>query len=463
MADLSIAHRAALAQLLGNVPDGTLTQLALLAAGMAGTRARDLEEMLDAERLDRVRRGRAFAPLIPLFRPRADGVASMTFPARVLGRVWKIASQGEADFLPILDDQEERSIGRATQVSARLCVAAAAAVRDQPDAVWPVAWSEAQVREKGLTDLACSFDLGLLAHRAMPSLKAWVGRPSEDQLAELRLLVRDAAAIAPDGTQRLLDILFANLADAALVLRLVSHSSSAAGREVFLAESELAVFVERLIGAVEDRVATIARWRPADVKDVVGPLQEILTWSAGVLTELDMTIEMRAGGVWGKQVRDARIRINEKLSRLLGSVEGAVDKALPTIRMQTSGRMTRRVPRLDVAVDDEAVQAATAALALLRAVRTTAGVFGCEQQRWSVLEALKESLSAYADAGLEAINAGDWPDETLALNMIGTAAGFLELIEATDAARTVRRRAVVAGTPPTFKPLNLPVRPFQAA
>lgn len=463
MADLSVAHRAALAQLLGNVPDGTLNQLALLAAGMGGSRARGLEEMLDAERLDRVRRARAFAPLLPLFRARPDGVASMVFPAGVMSRVWGIARRGEAEFLSILDDDDERNIGRVHLVCGRICVAAAAAVRDQADTVWPAAWSEPDVREKGLTDLACSFDLGLLAHRALPSLKAWVGRPTADQLADLRLLVRDAAEIAPDGAQRMLEILFANLADAALVLRLVSHSSSAAGREVFLAESELAVFVERLIGAVEDRVARISGWRPADVKDVVGPLREILAWSAGVLTELDMTIEMRPGGVWGKQVRDARIRINEKLSRLLGSVEGAVDKALPTIRAQTSGRMTRLVPRLDVPVSDEAVQAATAALALLRAVRTTAGVFGCEQQRWSVLEALKESLSAYADAGLETINAGDWPDETLALKMIGTAAGFLELIEASDAARTVRRRAAVAGTPPTFKPLNLPTRPSQAA
>lgn len=448
MAGLSVAHRAALAQILENVPDRALRQLVLAAGAMTGERARDLEIMLADETRDRARRARAFGPLIPLFRPRADGVASTTFPAGVMPRLWKIASARERDLLDVLDIDDDRQTARINTVCGRVCIAAAAAARDETDLVWPADWSDPPDREEGLAELARCFDLGPLAHRGLRFLETWVGRPDGDALAELRLLMRDAAAVAPDGAQRMLEILFGHLNDAALVLRLVVHSSSAAGREAFLAESEFAVFVERLIAAVEDRVKVISTWRPADMKNVVGPLHDTVAWVASTLTELDLTIELRPGGVWGKQVRDARVRTNEKLSRLLAGVEAALDKAQPMTRVHTAGRMSRVAPKLDERVSPQALETATAALALVRAVRSAAGVFGCELQRWTLMEALKDRLITWADEALEALNAGDWPDEAIALELIGMTAGFLELIEAPDAARTVRRRAAVAGTPP---------------
>ena len=67
-------------------------------------------------------------------------------------------------------------------------------------------------------------------------------------------------------------------------------------------------------------------------------LRDDIAWCATVLSELDMTIQMQPGGVWGKQARDARMRVNAALHKLLSKAEATVEKALPTEKVQGSGR-----------------------------------------------------------------------------------------------------------------------------
>ena len=445
MAALSVVHRAALAQLVDAVPDGALRQLTLMVAGMSGERARGLETVLDEAALDRARRARAMAALTPLFRPRSDGVAAMTFPAGVLTRLWRIASQGQTAFLPLLDDDDDRQLPRISALSVRIFQAAAAAVRDQPDAVWPRGKGDPAAREAALVELAHCCDLGALLQRALPSLQAWVGRPGADQLAELRLLIRDSASMAPDGAKRLLDVLFAHLDDAALILRLVVHASGAAQHESFLRESELAVFVERLLDAIEVRLVRTTRFQPDQPLD---GLTADLQWMAETLTELDTTLNLQPDSVWGRRTHDARRRVSDKLTVLLNGVEKSVDRALPMERVRTAGRMTRAAPDLGAPLDPAVRANAERAMALVAALRHLAGPFACEARRWELVEALKARLVDYADLTLEEINAGDVADEPAALDRVNLTARFLMQIEARPEARAVRRRVAVAGEPP---------------
>jgi hypothetical protein len=432
------------------VPDRTLRQLTLAVAGMPGDKARDLELMLAGEGVDRLRRARGFAALSPLFHTRPDGVEAMTFPAAVLPRLWKIAAAREPDLLAMLDGDDERLAGRTAVVCGRLYASAAAAVRDQPDAIWPSNLGDAATRAKGLDDLARCCDFGGLVHRALPSLKTWVARPDVDQISELRLLVRDASAMTVDGAQRFLDILFAHLADAALVLRLVVNTSNAAAREAFLSGSDLATFVDRLIAGVEARALRVSAFKAGDRGDL---FHADLSWCADVLQELDATVELDRGGAWGKRLRDARVRIGKRLGELLSSVPRVVDKTMPMQKVQTAGRMTRTAPRLDVAIDPAMVQDATEALAIVALVRSLASPFGCEAQRSGLVQTLAVQLGDYADLIIEEVNAGDAPGEALALSRAAMAARFLEQIGATTEARAVRRRAAVAGAPASLKRL----------
>jgi hypothetical protein len=443
MAELSVAHRAALAQIVAACPERALAQLAPAVATLPGARAAALSLMIEEEARDRRRRAAAFRPLLPLFQARADGVPGLSFPAGVLPRVWQIASLKEPALLPHLD----REGAEAAAVADRICLAAAAAVRDQADLVWPVGIDPAG-RDKGLEALAGAFDLAHLARRALPSLPAWIGRPDGDQIAELRLLMRDSAAISPDGAQQMLEMLFAHVGDAALILRVVTQTSGVAGREAFLSESEMAVFVDRLIGAVHARVARIAGFQPSAGMAALTRLKDDIAWCSGVLGELDVTVQVRPNSVWGKDACDARVKVAAQVSGLLRMVDKAIDRVLPTTRLQLAGRMTRQVPRLDAPVAGEAVEAATVLLALTGAIRSAAGQFGCEADRAKLVAALTERLSAHADQALELVNAGDVQDEPHALALIELVASFLTLIQADDAARTVRRRAAVAGSNP---------------
>lgn len=443
MGELSVAHRAVLAQMLERVSDRVLKTLAMAVGQMQGERARALSEMLAEESTDRQRRAVAFAPLLPMFRPRPDGVASLTFPAAVLPRLWKAAAARAPLMLTELDDirlrEEDPTV---VAVANRLCVAAAGVIRDQPDLIWPPEGWDSDAREKGLHDLAAAFDLAILARRGLTALPALITRPTETQLAELRLMIRDGADVAQDGGPRLLEILFAHLGEAALVLRLVIHSSRAASKEGVLSESEMAVFVDRLITEVEARVARIAAFRPAGTGNLgeVGIKADML-WCGQTLAELDSTLQLDPDGAWGRSAREARIRINRTLSATLKSSEKAVEKILPTHRVQTAGRMTREAAALDRSPSADEIEMARVMLTMVGAMRTSAQVFGCETLRHQLVQSMIQRMTDYVDLVVEAVKAGEAADNRAALNLVETLAECLLLIDATDAAKTARRRA----------------------
>lgn len=442
MAGLSVAHRVALTALLARCPEVALRAVSAAVAPMGGGRAAELRMFIGEETRDRLRRAKVLAPLIPMFRARADGVAAMTFPSHVLPRLWRAASEREPDLLPHLDRDEPSAIA----VADRFCQAAARVVRDQPDLVWLPGGDESG-RQAGLADLAACLDLAHLVRRGLPSLEVWLKRPDGDQIAELRLLLKDCAGVHVDGAQRVLEMLFAYLDDAVLILRIVIQTSLAAGREGFLSESELAGFVDRLIAGVDVRARKIEAFKPGADLDRVETVIADLNWCAGVLGELDVTLTLNPQSVWGKSVRDARVAIARRLSGLLRAADKAVDEALPLERVQIAGRMTRKAPRLSAPVEGPTADAALSLLKLVGSVRGPASTFGCEADRKTLVNALTDRLSDHADQTLRMINDGEAEDEAHALELVELVAVCLDHIDAVEPARTVRRRAAVAGAP----------------
>ncbi len=442
MAGLSVAHRVALTALLARCPEPALRAVAAAVAPMAGGRAAELRMILAEETLDRPRRARVLGPIAPMFRPRADGIAALTFPSHVLPRLWRAAREGEPNLLPHLDGDDPS----AAAVADRFCLAAAAAVRDNPDLVWPPEGDEA-ARRTGLADLAACLDLAHLARRGLPSLETWLKRPDGDQIAELRILLKDCAEVHADGAQRVLEILFAHLDDAVLILRILTQTSLAAGREGFLSASELAGFVDRLIAGVDVHARRIEAFKPGADLARVGPVIADLNWCAGVLGELDVTLTLDPRSVWGRSARDARVAIARRLSSMFRAADKAVDEALPLERVQIAGRMTRKAPRLSAPLDGPKVDAALSLLKLVGSSRGPASTFGCEADRKTLVESLVDRLSDHADQTLRMINDGEADDETHALGLVELAALCLDHIDADDPARTVRRRAAVAGAP----------------
>ncbi|MEY4555567.1 MAG: hypothetical protein RL093_686 [Pseudomonadota bacterium] len=442
MAGLSVAHRVALTALLARCPEDALRAVSAAVAPMAGGRAAELRMLIGEETRDRLRRAKVLAPLLPMFRARADGVVAMTFPSSVLPRLWRAASEREPDLLIHLDPDDPSAMA----VADRFCQAAAVVVRDQAGLVWPPD-SDETARQAGLADLGACLDLAHLVRRGLPSLEVWLKRPDGDQIAELRLLLKDCADVHVDGAQRVLEMLFAHLDDAVLILRIVTQTSLAAGREGFLSESELAGFVDRLIASVDVRARKIEAFKPGADLDRVDTVIADLNWCAGVLGELDVTLTLNPQSVWGKSVRDARVTIAKRLSGLLRAADKAVDEALPLERVQIAGRMTRKAPQLSAPVEGPTVEAAVSLLKLVGSARGPASTYGCEADRKTLVDALTARLSDYADQTLRMINEGEAEDEAHALGLVELSALCLDHIDAAEPARTVRRRAAVAGAP----------------
>lgn len=443
MPGLSVAHKMALGALIERCSDVTLKTLSKAVGLMGGDKADELKRMLAAETLDRVRRAYVLAPLAPMFRSRTDGVEALIFPSALLPRLWKAASAREPQMLVRLDKDGPEAVA----VADRICAAAAALVRDRPDEIWPPEIAGVIPREDALPELAACLDLAHLVRRALPSLDVWLKRPDADQVAALRVLIKDCAQVSEDGAERLMEILFAHLDDAVLILRILTQTSGAAERESFLCESELAGFVERLIVGIDERAARVAAFKPGPDLARAKAVNADLGWCANVLAELDVTLSLQPDSDWGRSVRNARQTIARQMNALLRAADRAAAEALPTERVQLSGRMTRQAPRLDAPTTGEGVEAARILLRLVGAARGPAAVFGVEAARAQLVEMLTERLAAWADEALTAVNDGEAPDEDNALALVEIAARSLDLIESKDAARAVRRRAAVAGAP----------------
>ena len=442
MAGLSSAHRTALSALLARCPDVALRAVSASVASAAGSQAAEMRALIGEEFRDRERCERVLKPLVPMFRARADGIVAMTFPPHILPRLWRAASAREPALLQHLEGDEPA----ATMVADRLCRAAASAVRDQPDLIWPPGGDEA-ARQKGLDDLTACLDLAHLARRGLPSLEIWVKRPDGDQIAALRLLFRDCADARVDGAPRVLEMLFAQLPDAVLILRIVALASLAAGQDSLLGESEMSGFVDRLIAGVDLRARRIKAFKPgADLAQVDAVIADF-NWCAGVLGELDVTLSLDPGSAWGKSVRDARGTIAGRMSSLLRAADKAVNLALPMEQVKIGRLMNRAVPRLSTRVDGPSVEAALSLLSLVGSARGPASTFGCEADRKTLVSALGDRLLDYADQTLRMIREGAVEGETHAFELIELAALCLDRIDADEAAHTVRRRAAAAREP----------------
>lgn len=432
MAYLSVAQRAALAHLIERCPDRALPQLLGLAGTVAGDRAAALRELVEVEQLDRRRREVAFSPLAPLFRPRADALEGLSFPAGLPARLWRAATRGEPELLPQLDRDDHLS----RMVADRLCHSAAVVLRDAPEAVWPGAAPDR------IEALAACLDLAPVARRALPHLSAWTGRPSGAELAELKLALRQASSAGPGGVERLLEILFAHMAEARMMLRVLALIG-ASGREATPGRDEADLLIDRIISALAHRAADIAAQSLED--DVQGRrLTAALTWCAEILTEIDAVLPLRPDSAWAKAGRQARLRIALRLSEHFDAAEKALDAVLPVQRTPLVGRMTRPTPLLSQLPDAAAAARARVLLTLTGQVRSMAAVFGCEAERRQTAEALTGRLATWADEAIEQLNDGQTHDEGVARKRIGLTAELLGLLGAKDASRTVRRRLAIA-------------------
>lgn len=437
-AALDPGRQAALSALLAQCPDGVLIAISGAAESWPGSGPVVLIQAIAEEQALRLQIATVYAPVLPLFRPRADGLDALVFPAGLLRRLAVLARERERELLELVDGTDDVS---ADVVADRLCGAAAAILREDPLRVWPdTAWPEAQAARANLPKLAECLELSSLLRPAVQALPHWLSRASADHQASLNLLMRDAAAASPDGMARLLDVLIAHVADATQLPQLLCNVLGPHANEDLIRQSDAGHYVDDLFAEADRSVTRVCQAKPGpdvDMEALIGDL----TFATQMLSQMDMTLPMDADGVWKTAIRKARSRLGDWATKQFSAAESCVADALPLERVQLSGKMTRQAPQLSADPDSPAARQALAVCALVGISPSCSNALGAEGQRKQSETGIMNRVATWTDEALEMANRGDVEDPVRALELIELAASLLDRILATDAARTLRRRA----------------------
>lgn len=440
MAELSVANQAALKAMIQSAPDDALAKLSRALRTTPGERVDWIRRVIMGEQAVRRMRTAAFRPLVPMFRMRMDGVRSLTFPAPVLGGLWRRVCERQA----VLVDRAREMTVAGGEIDAGLldqfCVSAAAVLRDDPSSVWK------PLQPERANELAACFDLAPLARSALPMLGRWTGPPDPDSEASLRLMMRDAERIGENAVFRMVEILLANIPEAALILRVIGRVANTDGQERFLAESELSDFGERLFERLEPAAEALdafhpSRAEPGDAEAVAARLST----AAEILRQMELSLAFTPDGDWGGRLQTLKMRMSRGLDNAMALAPRLVDKALPMERVRIVGSMSRMAPVMDAAAHGPLVDHARSALAILHGAQSSAALLGCGGSRGQICETLQKRLMPYGDELIEGLNAGDAPDEAQAVRLAELCAEFLDLSEAAPAAKALRRRLAATG------------------
>jgi hypothetical protein len=436
----SAAKMEAIRALIGASPDTVLASLATALRGADGALA-EVATMVEQEQAVRRLRAVVFAPVLPLFAPRPDGVPAPLFPRSLLKDLWRAVMDAKAEVL----EEAARQIEDwdpdmpAPPVLDELCLDAARRCDHG-------ATMEFRGRDGGESarELALYLRLAPFGRRALARLGDWLGKATDERAAVLRLIFKDAAAVYEDSAPRLMEIIQAHLPEAQLVLRPISLITERAS-DRYLASSELAPFGERLLGHAEGHVERLSKFDPrggpASARIAAADVQA----AGAILGELEHSIDLARDGPWGRRAAAARKAMASMIEARLRECQRAVEHALPMQPVRLTGRMTRPSPRVSQPPDPRHVEPARALMLLLGETRHAAATGGFGALRAQVAEALSDWLEVYADELVHLINAGEAPDVGVAHQYLELAADFLSGAENDKAAQIVRRRAAVAG------------------
>jgi hypothetical protein len=425
----------------------TAPQSALRSLGAALANAHDgpmaaIRAMVETEQRERGFRDAVFAPLTPLFSAKPGALGGPRFPCRVSTLLWAelkaeqklLVSEARRAF----DDWQfdEKPIPRAFD---DLCACAARLLREKPQSYF-----RGDDAAGAGEQLAAFFDLAGVARKVIERLPEWLGKATDERVAQLKLLFKDATAVAVDATPRMLELVLAHLPEPQAILRLVSIITDRAN-DRYLAASELKTFGDRLLDDADARIAGIKAFDAQGGAKSAAAAAESVTLVCAVLAEIESAVDLSRDGPWGARVTAARKALAFSVESRLRDVDGAVNQALPLQNVRIAGRMTRPAPKIAAEPDEKLVERARALCLLLENTRAAGAAGGYGALRNAVAEKLTERLNVYADEVLHAINSGEAPDEERALRYLEIAAEFLGYAEGPKAAQIVRRRAAVAG------------------
>jgi hypothetical protein len=224
-----------------------------------------------------------------------------------------------------------------------------------------------------------------------------------------------------------------------MVLRIISAVMDKP-TERYLADSEMAIFGERVIREIDEALKAIAHLDiaagPAAGRSA-GKAVELITFQ---ISEMETCVDLSREHGWGHEIVKFKKSLAAVVETHLRSTEKFVVAALP-MQMVKIARVRRNVPRLNAMPDPAATGRAITLLNFVHEIRSSANYGGFAAMRGKLLENLGELLDTYVEEVLDHLRTGDIEDETVGYAYLEIAAEVSLLARDEKAAELVRRRA----------------------
>lgn len=442
-------HRLTLLQgLIRSLPAASLraleTALGLSKdAALAGVR-----DLIAVEMESRQVRDAVFQPFLPLFEVRQDGLEGVRFPRRFLSNIWNGLAAREADLFreAFATLRALRSEDPTPVVFFRLTKAGADLCRAEPEAV---AGSAPEARSEAV-ELARYFDLHRIIRQTLSRMPEFMGRIDAEKAAALRVLFKDAAEFEDESGCRFLELIFANLEDGGQIIKFMATVADRP-KDRFLAESELAVFGERILAHIEARVAALrqemgTRTRPCED---MGLAAQHVAQALAQLQSFEHYVELARDGPWGRRVAAAHKEVAALVEQVMAGADKQLAQILPMRSERVHGRLKRETPDLDAEVAPARLEQALQVMNFIRQARVIAVSGGFSSLHAKTTQALEAYMDDWFGHLLSDANSGDLSDVDRAAEAFERVAGLMAALCGEDKARTARRRVAASEL---FKP-----------
>lgn len=444
MGDISDKKLQGVQGLIEMAPDAAVRSLLLALSADSGLDeglAR-VQRLVETEAADRQARNLAFAPIAPLCSAPAP-FKGLVFPPRTLGLLWKALKETAPDEIQAAKARADNWRGEEDGAEAldAVCMAAADGLRSgAPQFVLAAAAADAGAGRDAL--IAC-LDIAAVTRAALTQMPEWLGRMTSEKTAKLRLAYGDSVNINSEAGPLFFEMLAAHLSEPWLILRVISGAMDKPS-DTYMAASELRAFGERVLAHIDQLVADVVAFSAASGRAGAHAVAQAVHQAVVEITEMEISMNLSAGGVWGKRVAAQKKLLATTIEARLKACDKVLAQALPTKTVRIGPKSVRSVPVLAAEPDPTLVENAGTLLTFLGEVRSSAPDGGFASARTKVLEGVDEWLDAYIEELLEEIRADEGVDQARAQAYLDIAADFCGLTRDDKAAQIIRRRAAAA-------------------
>ena len=449
MSNLSESKLEIVRTLIQAAPDSAIRDLktALASGDQRNEAMRLIYGMVNSEALNRRTRAAVFAPLMPLCTVRPEGAVGMFFPPSVPAHLWRaLRDQAPTAVQSAIRVVSDVDIGDFTQSGFdALCLAAAAGLRTRANADYAAAADALERSQpKGVEAFAACLDLTPVARTALERLPDWLARMNEERIVAARLTFKDAVSVSEDAGPRLMEMLFAHLAEPWLILRLISVIMQRPA-DRYIANSEMASFGERLLDDIDKRLRRVSQLNVEGGAAAGAAAGNDVNIIALQVAEFDKAVDLSKEVPGGARLNHQKRSLSTAVESRLKAVEREVMAALPVDPAGHTRRGVRPPPRLRDPPDSMLIDYARAYLNFMHEIRGSADKLGYGARWTKTSESVQGRLDTYIEDLLDMLRS---PEEGHDLERVrqflALAAEFMGLATDDKAAQIVLRRVAAA-------------------